>query len=357
MKRFLTLLFVILVFSLSSYAQKNKGLLLKLLGDMPKPPPLTVDTLGKVSIDGGWRYKIRYLSEDSNTYFHSPKDYIDAYLFIPRHTKDTKLPAIIAIHQDGAHNYIGKDEPAGIAGDEDQHYGIELFKRGYIVICPDRFCHGNRRRIANPDTTADLWNEGTILSIEHWGGQLLSIGRTAMGKEVYDLERTMDVLYSIPAVDKSRIGAIGHSAGGNALAYFMFADPRVKLGVSSCGVFEMANWYDEKAPMKRYTFTVIPNFVNVARTSDFVALIAPRPFLMTRGLWEWGQETDEEKTKSIDHVKATRLLYNEALPYYATLKSGKDLKVIYFDEDGGRHAFPTKLKRQVYEWIDSYLKN
>lgn len=355
MKRFLTLFLAI--FSLSSSAQKNKDVLLKLLGDMPKPPALSVDTLEKVSIDGGWRYKIRYLSEDSNTYFHTPKDYIDAYLFIPGHKKDTKFPTIIAVHQDGAHNYIGKNEPAGIAGDEDQHYGIELFKRGYIVICPDRFYHGNRRRIANPDTMADLWNEGTILSIEHWGGQLMSVGRTAIGKEVYDLERTMDVLYTIPAVDKSRIGAIGHSAGGNVVAYFMFADLRVKLGVSSCGVFEMANWFDEKVPMKRYAFTVIPNFVNTARTSDFVGLIAPRPFLMTRGLWEWGQEDDKEKTESIDHVKATQLLYKEALLYYATLKSNQHLKAIYFDEDRGRHAFPQKLKIQVYEWIDSYLKN
>jgi dienelactone hydrolase len=357
MKRTLTLLLAILVLSFSSYAQKNKDLLFKLLGDMPKPPSLTVDTVEKESIDGGWRYKIRYLSEDSNTYFHTHRDYIDAYLFIPHHSKDSKLPAIIAIHQDGAHSYIGKDEPAGLAGDEDQHYGLEIFKRGYIVICPDRFYHGNRRRIANPDTLADLWNEGTILSAEHWGGQLMSVGRTAMGKEVYDLERTMDVLYTIPAVDKNRIGAIGHSAGGNALAYFMFADQRVKIGVSSCGVFEMADWFDEKVPMKRYAFTVIPNFVNTARTSDFIGHIAPRPFLMTRGVWEWGKEDDKEKVNSIDHVKGTQILYNEAFSYYATVKSDKNLKVIYFDEDGGRHAFPPKLKRQVYEWIDSYFKN
>jgi dienelactone hydrolase len=356
MKRILTL--SLLIFSLSASAQKNKVTLMKVLGNMPKPPKLSIDTLEKTSIDNGWRYKIRYLAEDSNTYFHTPKDYITAYLFIPNHINNTKLPAIIAIHQDGAHNYIGKNEPAGLAGDNDQHYGIELFKRGYVVICPDRFYHGNRRRISNPDTLADLWNEGMLLATEHRGGQLMSVGRTAIGKEVYDLERTMDVLYTMPVVDKNRIGAIGHSAGGNSLAYFMFADTRVKLGVSSCGVFELANWFDEKVPMKRYAFTVIPNFVNIARTSDFIGLIAPRPFLMTRGLWEWGAGNIKEKANSISHVKATEQLYNEALPYYANHKSNKHLKVIYFDEDGGRHAFPPKVKSEVYDWIDSYfLKN
>ena len=83
MKRFLTLFLVIFV--LPCAAQKNKDVLLKLLGDMPKPPALSVDTLEKISLGGGWRYKIRYLSEDSNTYFHTHKDYIDAYLFIPGH--------------------------------------------------------------------------------------------------------------------------------------------------------------------------------------------------------------------------------------------------------------------------------
>lgn len=337
-------------------AQNNRSQLSHLLGAMPKPPKLKIDTLETTQIDNGLRYKVRYLAEDTNTYFHTPKDYITAYLFVPNHLPGIKLPAIIAIHQDGAHNYIGKDEVAGIGGDDDQHYGIELFKRGYIVICPDRFYHGNRRRIANPDTLADLWNDGAILSIEHWAGQLMSVGRTAIGKEVYDLKISMDVLYSTPTVDKNRIGAIGHSAGGNALAYFMFADLRVKLGVSSCGVFELANWFDEKAPMKRYGFTVIPNFVNKTRTSDFIGFIAPRPFLMTRGLWEWGKEDEKEKANSISHVKDTKTLYDESFKKYNSQKSGKNLKVIYFDEDNGRHAFPPKVKDEVYAWIDSYLK-
>jgi dienelactone hydrolase len=346
----------LLIISLSCFGQKNKETLMNLLGTMPKPPELFVDTLEKIKIENGWRYKIRYLSEDSSSIFHTPKDYITAYLFVPNHTIRGKLPAMIAIHQDGNRNYLGKDEPAGIAGDDDQHYGIELYKQGYVVICPDRFYHGNRRRISKPDTLTNLWYEESLQATEHWAGQLMSVGRSTMGKEVYDLERTIDVLYKMPVVNKNKIGAIGHSAGGNALAYFMFADTRVKIGVSSCGVFEMADWFDEKAPSKRYAYTAIPGFLNVARTSDFVGLIAPRPFLMTRGIWEWGQENAQNKTNSTNHVKSTQKLYNEALSYYKNLKLGKNLKVIYFDEDGGRHGFPPKVKKQVYAWIASYLK-
>jgi hypothetical protein len=182
----------------------------------------------------------------------------------------------------------------------------------------------NRRRISKPDTLTNLWYEESLQATEHWAGQLMSVGRSTIGKEVYDLERTMDVLYNMSVVDKNKIGAIGHSAGGNALAYFMFADTRVKIGVSSCGVFEMADWFDEKAPSKRYAFTAIPGFLNIARTSDFVGMIAPRPFLMTRGLWEWGQDNPKNKASSIDHVKSTEKLYNEAFSYYKKLESGEN---------------------------------
>jgi hypothetical protein len=186
----------------------------------------------------------------------------------------------------------------------------------------------------------------------HWSAQLLSIGRNPIGKEVYDLMRTMDVLQAIPSVDKKRIGAIGHSAGGNALAYFMFADDRVKLGASSCGVFEMANWFDEKAPMKRSGSIVIPNLVKVARTHDFVGYIAPRPFLMTRGLNEWGWEGKWGQF-SKNHVEETKKLESGARKYYQRKKADRHLNTIYFD---GIHAFPPEVKEQVYRWIDSYLK-
>ncbi len=354
MKTLLT--FMITIFYLAAGAQfKDKKTLQNILGKMPLPPPLKVDTLERTKLNEGWRYKIRYLSEDSNALFHTAKDYISAYLFIPDHKKNEKLPAIIAIHQDGAHSYLGKSEPAGLAGDQDQHYGLELFKRGYIVICPDRFYHSVRRKISNPDTLADLWKEELLRAMDFQAAQLLNVGRTTYGKEVYDLQRSMDVLYATPVVDRKHIGAIGHSAGGNIIAYFMFADQRVKLGVSSCGIFEHAEWYDEKVPMKRFATTVIPNFILTCKTADFVGFIAPRPLLLTRGNSEWGT-TGKYKIYSEEHVKSTERLYQTAMKYYERENANDKLKVVYFDEDKGRHAFPPKVKEGVYTWIDSYLK-
>jgi dienelactone hydrolase len=338
---------------LGASAQVSREKLLGLLGKMPAPPALQVDTLEKSKLDKGWRYKIRWLAEDSSVFFHSPKDFIYAYLFVPDHD-GKRLPAIVAIHQDGAHDGLGKSEPAGLAGDADQHYGLELFERGYIVICPDRFYHAQRRRIKDADSSADAGDAGEK-ALSNWIGELLLAGRTASGKEVYDLMRCVDVLCHTPGVDTARIGAIGHSAGGYALGYFMFADKRIKAGASSCGVFELAEWYDEKGPRRNNAEMAIPGLLP-ARTADFIGSIAPRPFLMTRGMNEWGWGDSTEKAQSLYHVNSTRRLEDNARKYYQTKHVSERLQVIYFTENGGLHSFPPGVKTQVYEWLDRYLK-
>lgn len=353
-------LITILLFVTLSFAQTRfkptKQDLINLLGKMPKKPVLKVDTLEKISFEGGLRYKIRFLAEPADKLLETPNDSIEAYLFVPQHKKRIKLPAIIAIHQDGPHEFYGKLETAGIMGDKEQYYGYELFKRGYVVICPDRYQHAKRRWISKPDTLADLWEEETKMFCEHRNGQLFLNGRTGAGKETYDLTLSMDILHTLSFVDKNNIGAIGFSAGGYFLSYYMFYDQRVKCGVSACGVFELADFFKQKEKMKRYTFCAIPNFLNVARTSDFLGFIAPRPFLMTRGLWEWDKENEGEEYYSKKFVKQTETLALEASKYYKAKGAEKSFKTIYFDEGNGYHAIPPKVKEEIFNWLDSYLK-
>ncbi|NIR49784.1 acyl-CoA thioester hydrolase, partial [candidate division KSB1 bacterium] len=135
----------------------------------------------------------------------------------------------MAIHQDGPFTHIGKSEPAGLDGNENLHYGLELFKRGYVVICQDRYYHAERRRIPNPGQAGSHMMRDLNRWLK-WAGQLILKGRTHFGKEVYDLMRAVDVLYTYDFVDRDKIGAIGHSAGGNVLVYFMFVDQRVTVG-------------------------------------------------------------------------------------------------------------------------------
>jgi dienelactone hydrolase len=310
--------------------------------------------LETAKLEGGARCKVEYLSEPADPLFATPADVVRAYLFVPDHAENALLPAIVAIHQDGPESHIGKSEPAGLAGDKNQYYGLELFLQGYIVLCADRCGHAERRRISPNDITSIDPNRDDDL-LNHRVGQLLLRTRNFIGKEVYDLLVAVDVLQSLAYVDKKRVDAIGHSAGGNSLVYFMFADPRVQVGVSSCGLFSMLRFFSELEPKKRIAAVALPGLAQVGDSGDFLTEIAPRPVLLTRGLWEWGRD-GEDGIHSRDHVQETRDMEAEARKKYVKRAAAANLRALYFDENGGNYDFPPNVRTESYRWLDQHLK-
>src|SRR5699024_2567768 len=55
------------------------------------------------------------------------------------------LPAMVAVHQHNGEFHLGKSEPAGLAGDPNMAYGMELAQLGCAVIIPDLACFEQRR--------------------------------------------------------------------------------------------------------------------------------------------------------------------------------------------------------------------
>jgi len=329
-------------------AQESKEeQLLNILGGFPTPPPLQLDTLESAKLEAGWRYKIEYVAEEADTLFHRPTDKIRAYFFLPDHERGAILPAIVAIHQDGPHTHLGKSEPAGLGGDENLQYGLELFERGYVVICPDRYYHAERRRISNSSPAGSQMMRDLGLWLK-WAGQLILSGRTHMGKEIYDLTRAVDALTSYDFVDPGRIGAIGHSAGGNVLVYFMFVDKRVRVGVSSCGFYDLIDDFDDGDQSFSNSVFAIPSLAKLGRSADYLAFLAPRPFLMTRGLKELESEGESKK-----HVAKTKSIEQRVSLRYNQLDASENFKTIYFE---GGHDFPSEVRQQAYHWLDSHLR-
>jgi dienelactone hydrolase len=338
----------ILALSISHASGQNRREddLRKVLGLFPAPPPLEVTVLETVKFQSGLRHKIEYTVEPPDPRFDRPVDKVRAYLFVPTHDKGQRLPAIVAVHQDGVTTHLGKKEPAGIDGAQDQHYGLDLFERGYVVICPDRYGHAERRRIPNADDAPSEMMRDLGLWLK-WAGQLILVGRTHFGKEAYDLMRAVDVLNTLEYVDAGRIAAIGHSAGGNVLVYFMFMDKRVRAGVSSCGFYELLHDFNDTTSSFANSVFALPSLAIVGSSADYLGYLAPRPFLMTRGLSEM-----ESAEGSAKHVEATKAVEKHARERYRSLKADDKLQAIYFS---GTHAFPTEIRRQAYEWLDKQL--
>ncbi|PKO22703.1 MAG: hypothetical protein CVU38_08085 [Chloroflexi bacterium HGW-Chloroflexi-1] len=320
---------------------------LALLGEFPQKTPLNARVLSEHSLDGITRRLIDYSTERDER--------VQAYLLLPNGNLERK-PAVLAIHQDGERRpyEYGGSEPAGVAGDRELQYGLELCLRGYVVICPDRFPFGSRSlakskhketfaqfRVSTSyggrdvDLTEDLYR-GCVAN------RLLVEGRTALGKELYELQRAVDYLCSLPEVDNNRIGAIGHSAGGFLSALLMYIDSRIKVGCASSGTF-LVRWVygqDYLKPINGFgSMLVVPGLTQWGDMDDVLAGLAPRPFLETHG--DFTQEMVDEKSR-----KARERYRESGVPE-------RYESVVY---DAKAHVFRKDMRERAYEWFDHWLK-
>lgn len=345
-------LFILMLAPFVAQANTDSEELRELLGQMPERKPLQIDTLERVKLEDGMRYKIRYFIEPGNPALGTPDDWGYAYLFIPKTNKKGKTPAIVAIHQDDVNFHIGKAEPAGIMGDSTMYYGKELFERGYVVICPDRYYHVDRRK------TCQDWGDLSQIDPERdmysWlkrNGVLLSEGRNCWGKEAYDLSRAVDVLVSLPEVDADKIGAIGHSAGANVMSFFVFFDSRVKASVANCGTSEINSYWEYNRPGGVFGSLAMPNSVRFGvDTHDFIGKIAPRAYFIIQGAHQWGDGSPDPNDKVTENE--LEIFKNS----YLEENEGNKIETLLFEENGGRHSFPIGVKEQAYSWLDSHLK-
>jgi pimeloyl-ACP methyl ester carboxylesterase len=286
-----------------------------LLGGFPQKAPLHARVLDEQERDGHTRRLIEYTGADAR---------VPAFLLLPRleGRPQGALPAAVAIHQDGDRKTrdIGKSEPAGRRGDADQTYGVELCQRGYAVVCPDRPGFEAREHTARPA-----------------GG---------LAGTLFELHRAVDCLLAQPEVDPRRLGVIGHSAGAWLATMLAFTDQRVSAAAVSSGLW-LWRWCslspEERPPRYNLPRPSVPGLGEVIDQDDFLAGIAPRPYLHTRG------DPPPEPWASAWEHELTR----KARERYAAL--GVPERFEWHTYDGGRHGFPHHARQRAYNWFDRWL--
>ena len=291
------------------------------LGTPPaKPSSLQVKWESAVQLQGFTRQRVSFDSEGG--------DRVEAYLLSPdrRPTAD-RLPAVVVFHETTPHTFR---QSAGVAGDPDRAFGVELVRRGYIVLCPERF-------ILQP--TNDAANRGPINWANERAAELKRRrpGWTGMGKLAFDASRCVDFLESLPGVDRSRIGCLGFSLGAKQVLYAMAFEARYRVGVADEGGVgvDMSNWHDEW-----YLGPTIKQRTATMDHHQLLALAAPRALMIQGGGSADGRQ-------SWPYVEAV-------LPVYA-LHDAKD-RIGLFDHRGG-HAFPAEGRRVAYQWLDHWLQH
>lgn len=289
------------------------------MGPLPMPSektPLDVQSLEETRVGNAVRRKVAY-------YTDSPTARVRAWLFLPDHEPSAKLPAALCLHQT---TNVGKDEPAGVAGQRHFEYARELAERGFVTLAPDYPSFGEYPY----DFNKDDYQSGSM-------------------KAIYDNIRAIDLLESLPEVDPQRIGCIGHSLGGHNSIFTAFFEPRIKAVVSSCGFTQFSHYmggdltgwtsarympriasaYGKKPEQMPFDFT------------ELVAGLAPRAFLAVAPL----------KDDNFD-VEGVRRIIKGAEPIYRLYHAEDSLAAEYPDTG---HDFPPASRQRAYEFLEKHL--
>ncbi len=305
-------------------------------------PPLTENQLNPKVLDENRRdgYVEKKVQFTSGT-----GDKISGFLLVPDGATTTSpRPAIMALHSTGP----GAKQTVGLEPKEGRCYGMELAQRGYVVLATDIISAGER---IYPGYDA-YYTDEFYKEFPQW---------SAMGKMIHDHKRGVDYLRQLEIVDSKNIGCIGHSLGGYNSFFLQAFEPRIKAGVSSCGLSPMGgtnspyqfarnDWFIHFNPGCR---EFIRTGIIPCDMHEIMALCAPRPFFNYSARKDAvychssdGNPDFENWWKTVDSA------LNQVAGVYTIF--GETAGFVRAETDGG-HDFPAEIRKQAYAWLDKHL--
>lgn len=289
---------------------------------------------GNLEVEEIWRREYGAHTEIKLTYEGDPGERIPAYLLLPRSEANSPLPAILAAHQCACFCDIGKEQVVGKCVDlPDQAYGLELVRKGFVVLAPDANKVGERY----DPTLREAW-QTAFRDIKDQRACCTAPGGSwgpIRWKRVFDAMRGIDLLCSLEAVDSNRIGMIGHSLGADTILWTMPLDARIRAAVISGGGL----MHDGRPYGLPY--------------ADILSLLAPRPFLEVTGYYDYTNCEGKASSLGIDQrMQKKRDAHSEALRVYKLL--GSEVALRRFEFDGG-HEFPQEARDEAYTWLIRWL--
>lgn len=253
-------------------------------------------------------------------YFQTrPGIYATANLYVP----DGKgpFPAIINMHGHW---------PDAKAGDMVQSCAISLALNGFVCLNIDAWGAGERTTLQN---VAEY--HGSNL-----GASLMDIGETLLGNQVTDNMRGVDLLCSLPFVDKTNIGATGASGGGNQTMWLSAMDTRIKacMPVVSVGTFQ------SYIMGSNCVCELMPQGLTCTEEAGVLGLIAPRAIKICSGLMD--------ANPAFSPAQMLRTYYHAA-PVFNLLDHPEKIKYQLFNTP---HGYQPEMRSAMLGWFDQQLK-
>ena len=267
---------------------------------------------------------------ESLYYQIDPDDQVPALLLIPDGASSRRpAPAVVSLHQ---HQFqFGKREPAGLDGAPMHHTGAALAREGYVVLCPDMLCFGERRD--------EILKNGDYERFEFL--RYLVNGKCLAWKNILDIRRAVDLLVARNEVQSDRIGCYGHSMGSTNTYMVGPWEPRFKCFVCNCCLPTY------KAIHREHMLHCFPNFVpgllQYGDTYDIAALIAPRPLHMNFGELDSGSPIDEVR-RGLQTIAAAYEMAHAPQAFS------------HFIEKDTGHVFSEEMWRRTKDWFAAHLQ-
>jgi dienelactone hydrolase len=169
--------------------------------------------------------------------------------------------------------------------------------------------------------------------------RLLLAGSCLQTKYLHDLMCAVDLLASLPGVNRKRLGVIGHSLGGLEALWLTWYDARISVAVSSCGFGLLSTLVRDG--INHGFATYVPGMLEVCDLDALVAALAPRAFLLTAG------ETDP-----LFPIDGVRSIVEQAQIAYMQEGMPERFQAIIFPAG---HSFPDNVKAQAYSFLEYWL--
>lgn len=384
-------------------AQIERGWL-ELLGDFPTEIPELKPTIRKVTFESGCpserlsKPQLQVLKEQmaeeggSIERYHvsfqtEADDRVTAWLLVPEEALLKKSPAMICIHS--TTGGTGKDQVIGLSGKEPllppdsseggRSYGLYLARNGYVTLSIDLLTDGER---VEPGE-AVLQSRPFYERHPEW---------SIVGKNTWDIMRSVDFLETLEYIDSDHIGCIGLSLGGHSSLFAGAFEPRIAATVCIGGVLDWHRGTEHWSRLngryiyiKKYRpYVDNPDLQAPADFDELMMMVAPRPLLILCSEWEFYNRRglldkcldvaqvyrdwkDTDGLPSVMEARMKRKSYAASLNYYkerydfSAEKVTREIRGIgagdcfsWFSYPGG-HSFPPVARTLTYAWLDRWL--
>ena len=256
-------------------------------------------------------YKIK------NIYFQTkPGIYATANLYIPEGKGPFPGVIVMAGHSSNGRIY-----------DFYQAIGHTLALNGYVALSIDPWGAGERTTIHG-----EFEYHGANL-----GASLMNIGESLMGVQINDNMRGVDLLLSLPNVDRDNIGATGASGGGNQTMWLAAIDERVKaaIPVVSVGTFE--------------SYIMRSNCICETLVDGLTFTEQSGVLALARAIMPINIERDNPAFLASEMVRS----YENAKPVFNMKSAGDDISYRTFDLT---HEYHPEIRQTMLGWFDLKLK-